>query len=195
MGFLVSGDFMAVAFIAYSDVIFQNNIFYDSNKNMIIDHDGNQHPDFKLCKVAQVSSDFYYHSHGIDNHSVFKYNSTFQFILISSEYYGEWRNTLAKILQYNPSKSKKFKKIAYTLGAFDYDSGPFLNLICFSDCDGLINTSYSKEIYNDFVKYSNYVNDMPEDHFIMDKETFVDIFNQLKKCFEIGSSNGIVQLC
>ena len=184
---------MSLNFYAYSDVKFQNTISYDDKKNMIIDTSGNQHPDFKLCKVAFVSDDFYYHSNGVKNNSVFKYDNTFHYELESSEYYGAWRNTLSKILQYNPSKSKKYKKIAYTLGAFDYDSGPFLNLICFADRDGLINSEYCKEIYADFVKYTKYVNDMPEDHFIMDKETFLTIFSQLKKCFELGANNGLVQ--
>jgi hypothetical protein len=186
---------MSLDFYAYSNVIFQKNIFYDNKKNMIVDKSGSQHPDFKLCKVAFVSDDFYYHSNGITNNSVFKYDQIFHYNFKDSEYYGEWRNTLSKILQYNPSKSKKYKKIAYTLGAFDYDSGPFLNLICFSDCDGLINSNYCKEIYNDFVKYTKYVSDMPDEQFIMDKETFIEIYDNIKKCFEIGSTNGLVQLC
>ncbi len=184
-----------LTFNAYSNITFPKNIVYDSNKHMIVDNNGNQHPDFKICKVAVVSDDFLYHSAGISNHTVFKYDDNLSYQLKSSEYYGEWRNTLAKILQYNPSKSKKYKKIAYTLGAFDYDSGPFLNLICFSDSDGLINSSYCNELFLDFEKYTKYVNDMPNNQFIMDKSEFLTIYENLMKIFNIGANNGLVQLC
>ena len=123
----------------YSDVKFQSNIFYDTVKHMIIDHNGNQHRDFKICKVATVMDGFDYHTGDIKQNGVFKYDKSSKCEFESVDEYNNWRNTLAKVLQYNPSSNKRYKKYAYTAGAFDYDSGPFLNLICYVDYNCVLN--------------------------------------------------------
>lgn len=185
---------MRFEIVGYSDVKFQKNIFYDDVKHMIVDHHGNQHKDFKLCKVATVMKGYDYHSGDIKNNSIFKYDKMVSCSFENVDEYNNWRNTLAKILQYNPSSSRQFRKTSYIAGAFDYDTGPFLNLICYIDYNGVINHKLCSELLADFEKYISYVDNMPEDNFILEKSRFITIYNDLMKCFKSGSDYGLVQL-
>lgn len=66
--------------------------------------------------------------------------------------YVSWREKLAKFVGYKPVDSTYHNKLSHQEGAFEYETGDFLELICFSDCDGFIGTSCSKKLFNDFVR-------------------------------------------
>jgi hypothetical protein len=89
--------------------------------------------------------------------------------------YGVWRNELAQLIGHVDQQS------AWTHPV----DGPFVELINFSDCEGIIGTKVSKKLAMDFSAFElSCLEEKDED--------FIHYYNQLKKAFEFASDDGCV---
>ena len=94
--------------------------------------------------------------------------------------YNEWRRTLAEIVGY-PQKVGKTRTGA-DVGAWEAQSGPFWELIYFSDCEGYIGGSVLEKLHKDFLDWHDRINEWTQ----LDPDKRSDFLNgylSMQKCF------------
>lgn len=71
--------------------------------------------------------------------------------------YGVWRNDLAKLAGYKEREFESYPgagpRMLFAADCWLGATGPFAELINFSDCEGTIGTSFCKKILADFIEY------------------------------------------
>lgn len=65
--------------------------------------------------------------------------------------YNDWRRTLAEIVGY-PNQANE-RRSGCDVGAWKSTSGPFWELIYFSDCEGYIGGTVLKKLHQDFINW------------------------------------------
>ena len=85
--------------------------------------------------------------------------------------YNYWRNELAKLAGYE-SDVFVWENV---------EDGVFVELINFSDCDGIIGSKISKKLYNDFCEFDNTAS--------LKDGGFYYIYKEFKEAFKIASEN------
>ena len=88
--------------------------------------------------------------------------------------YGQWRQKLSVVAGYKSAEH-----------AWELNSGPFWELIYFSDCEGVIGQEASAKLFNDF---NTYIDKAHRELSSYDFETFLNF----KKAFKIGKDDGCV---
>jgi len=113
--------------------------------------------------------------------------------------YNYWRNELAILIGYdndeNVWKDNSFDPIKIYNNRKDKLKSingekielvkPFLELIFFSDCEGVIGPDVSKKLYDDFCNYENIAKLHPD-------KNFYDLYLKWKEAFKVASDNGAV---
>lgn len=92
--------------------------------------------------------------------------------------YNVWRRNLAKIAGYQEDG------IECDEAAWKCSFGPFIELIYFSDCEGVINSEVSKKLLGDFELY--------EEQAKKEDEWFYEKYSHFKEAFKIASEKGLV---
>lgn len=113
--------------------------------------------------------------------------------------YNTWRDDLALAAGYEHGADTAW---GMTDLLYQPDSPPFLELINFSDSDGVIGSIVSKKLYNDFVKYEKDIlkrvdqwylkMDPHKEYNTDDTQYFIMKYNQWKEAFRDASNNGFV---
>jgi hypothetical protein len=136
-----------------------------------------------------VNYDFPGREEGVEHKSIYSYQDYFDDIGMGYGRYNAWRNYLAKIAGYPAVPVDKYKtgNIQYKndQGAWNADSGPFWELINFSDCKGVIGPVVSKKLAKDFADYQKIVDGLSDEYFKTQYSNF-------RKAFEIASNDGAV---
>lgn len=70
----------------------------------------------------------------------------------------------------------------------DEVEGPFVEVVCFSDCEGFISADFCKKLHADFVNHQSKAEEL-----FSDNESFLNMYNGLRDAFEFGSHSGFVQ--
>lgn len=94
--------------------------------------------------------------------------------------YNEWRRTLAEIVGY-PHKVGKTRSGA-DVGAWEATSGPFWELIYFSDCEGYIGGTVLEKLHKDFADWKNRIDEwvqLDTDH----RGDFLRGYLSMQECF------------
>lgn len=103
--------------------------------------------------------------------------------------YNQWRDELAKLAGYPAKPVDRYNtgnvQQRHDQGAWDADSGPFWELINFSDCEGVIGSEVSAKLAKDFAEHQGAA-DAHED------EYFRERYKEWRKAFEMASDNGAV---
>ena len=95
--------------------------------------------------------------------------------------YNNLRDRLAMIAGYPKSEGNGR---GYDTGAWEADSGPFWEMITFSDCEGVIGPKVSEKLYSDFVEYEGKIKD--------EDERFKEFYADFKRAFELAKDGGFV---
>ena len=115
--------------------------------------------------------------------------------------YNRWRDELGNMMGYNGSvyeefSEQSFKKYPLRARKLENIQGkkiklpkPFYELICFSDCEGVIGPEVAKKLYKDFCDYY----DIAKEH-IKEKWDgwFYEKYKEWKEAFRVASENGAV---
>ena len=114
--------------------------------------------------------------------------------------YNSWRNDLALAAGYEGGAEEVWGTMSDQL--YKPDSPPFLELINFSDSEGVIGPDVSKKLYNDFVNYENTIKQEVDKWFLKihpekaygvdDTKWFLSKYEEWKKAFETASNGGFV---
>ena len=110
--------------------------------------------------MSYTQPSFPFHSGNVIDEACYKYNDSFYFRAGSYSSYGQWRDTL-----WEPS---------------------FTKLIHFSDCEGIIGTEYSKELFIEFSTQRELYAANNNDHYL-------NIYDNFMTAFKLASNNGFVK--
>lgn len=111
--------------------------------------------------------------------------------------YGKWRNMLGEMLGYE-SLEKLWDSISrdVVIGEMLEEkssiNSPFIELLCFSDCEGFIGPKVSRKLYDDFVEYRQRAFDYSASKKNSD---WLSLYDDFLKAFKIASNNGCVEFC
>ncbi|MCA8328888.1 hypothetical protein [Burkholderia cepacia] len=101
--------------------------------------------------------------------------------------YNFWREKLAKLAGYQPIPVDPYgtgkSELRHDHAAWNATSGPFWELICFSDCEGVIGAAVSAKLAQDFAQF---------DEQARTDESFYAIYSQWRAAFEMAAQNGCV---
>jgi hypothetical protein len=118
---------------------------------------------------------------GLQAKGLYLYGDTEDSRISSYSGYNTWRDTLSHAILGVPAET--------VWGDPDAFAGkPFVELINFSDCDGMMGTKVCAKLYEDFMKYNPRID-------IMDEDWFVDIYEIFIMVFNLGRKNGCVEFC
>jgi hypothetical protein len=105
--------------------------------------------------------------------------------------YGNWREELAKLAGYDTAVYYRVPGyaqsavVSHTEGAFKVDSGPFHELICFTDCDGTIGPTVCAKLAKDFTDWDERAKAVGG--------WFYQTFVSFREGFEFAADGGAIQ--
>lgn len=117
--------------------------------------------DYEDGVIPYANSHYKKQAQGIKSHEYYTYEESLQFWSTGYGFYSSWREELAKLAGYEPLPFEQIKGnpsssiMSYTEGAISKKSGPFIDLIDFSDCEGSIDSQTCKVLLEDFKKFQN----------------------------------------
>lgn len=97
--------------------------------------------------------------------------------------YSCWRNQLAELAGYHAANRDDCHK--YSATAWEAESGPFWEMITFSDCEGTIGAKTSAKLAKDFADYQP----KADAH---ESEGFRELYADWRRAFEMASDEGAV---
>lgn len=109
--------------------------------------------------------------------------------------YNRWREELAQFAGYPATPHERYGQVEHlhAAGAWAVTSGPFWELINFSDCEGTIGTAVSRKLAADFAEYQSKVDALPNESWPgSDEYGFKAQYAKWRKAFEVASQNGAV---
>lgn len=165
-----------------------------SKIDCVFDASGNPiHPETRealdFAFLASVNYDFPGRNGSIEDGTYYNAGDSFGFRAGSYGGYNAWRDELAKLAGYPAKPVDRYNtgsvQQRHDQGAWNADSGPFWELINFSDCEGVIGAEVSAKLAKDFAEYQSAVD-------AHDDEYFRARYNEWRKAFEMASDNGAV---
>lgn len=101
--------------------------------------------------------------------------------------YNQWRDELAKLAGYPQGEYEQYGRMwpSHCVECWNGATGPFSELIYFSDCEGTIGTAVSKKLAADFAAFQTKADEHPDEWF---REKYAD----WRKAFEMASEDGCV---
>jgi hypothetical protein len=122
----------------------------------------------------------------INTNLIYEADKTIGFRAGSYGGYNVWREQLAKLAGY-PAKEDYDGHQKHSATVWHNPvAGDFLEIINFSDCEGIIGSEISQKLAKDFEKYQNSANELGD-------ERFLDLYNTWREAFELASDNGCVE--
>jgi len=130
-----------------------------------------------LITETSVNSHFPGREAGIDVNALywFPYKSAFRFRAGAYSRYGEWRRGLAGMVGYAGSYRQ------------EPNPGPFMELIYFSDCEGIIGPAVSSKLARDFE------DNLERAKVFSPSDQWIDCYNNWRKAFNLAADNGVVE--
>lgn len=134
--------------------------------------------------IPYAHSSFPEHHKGLTPKAAYEYGKSFDFRAGSYSGYNAWREQLAALAGYAAKPGFTDAK-PHSETAWDMDSGPFWELINFSDCEGCIGPVVSAKLAKDFADYQA----KADAH---DDEYFRRKYSEWRKAFEMAADGGAV---
>lgn len=143
--------------------------------------------------TAYINSDFSGRADDVEHKAAYDSEESFGFRAGSYSGYNVWRNQLAKLAGYPAVDVDRYgtgnieQRNDYS--AFNAESGPFWELICFSDCEGVIGSSVSAKLAKDFAEFD----EKAKAHEPGMDGWFYQKYQEWRKAFELAADAGCVQ--
>lgn len=100
--------------------------------------------------------------------------------------YNDWRKILCDLV--HKIDIEDLWKLWYEDPEF-MERHPFIELICFSDCEGAIGTDICRKLYQDFAEYQEILREYSPDG------RWLYIYEEFMGAFEHGQNSGFVKFC
>lgn len=96
--------------------------------------------------------------------------------------YSRWRNILARIAGYHTPAEDETE--AHVEAAWRATSGPFWELINFSDCEGCIGPTVAQKLLADFIQF--------DEQALQEGDYFYEVYRNFTHAMVLASENGVV---
>lgn len=135
-----------------------------------------------------VNPDFDGRADEIDHKGVYAYEDKFRGPSVGYGRYNALRDELAKIAGYPIGEYEEHGAVlkSHCVACWRGASGPFSELINFSDCEGVIGAAVSSKLAKDFAEFQ----EKASEH---QNEYFRSFYSEMRKAFEMASERGAVR--
>lgn len=137
------------------------------------------------CFQPYIEEYFKERATDLQHKSAYSYESVQCFYSRSYGTYNRWREELAKLAGYTAVYDDYLRRNSHQVGAFQLESGPFWELCCFSDCEGVIGNAVCRKLAKDFVENEDKARAIGTD--------FYEVYLIWKNTFEYAVEGGAVQ--
>lgn len=136
---------------------------------------------------AYINNDFPKQADKIEDRAIYDAADSFGFRAGSYGGYNHWRDQLAKLAGYPLGQHEQYGKVydSYCVECWNGKTGPFSELINFSDCEGVIGPETAAKLAKDFAVFQDAA-DKTDEHF------FKENYNAWRKAFEMAADAGAV---
>lgn len=98
--------------------------------------------------------------------------------------YGDWRNWLARVAGYPVAFLVRHERRQYVQSAWDATSGPFWELLNFSDCEGTLGPVVSRKLAKDFADFQARADALAQN------EWYREQYECWRAAFEVAAEHG-----
>ena len=139
------------------------------------------------AEIRLYAADFPERMDVLEDKAIYRFRRKHGFGVGSHTWYNKWRNELAKLAGYAPTAVTSAGKSEprYDETVWKLSSGPFYELIHFSDAEGTIGPKSSAKLHRDFVAFRKRAMGHPD-------KAFRDTYLEFEKAFGLASKNGAV---
>lgn len=126
--------------------------------------------------VAMTEEDWPGRSEGIEAGAVYRAGETMAFRAGSYSGYSAWRDSLARVAGYGSARAVRDNPTK---------NGPFIELINFSDCEGVIGSVVAAKLAKDFAEHEERIAGLEDGY-------FMEHYREWRRAFEMASDGGAV---
>lgn len=149
---------------------------------------------------AFVNPDFPGSADELEHRAVYSAADSHHFRAGSYSGYNRWREGLAEIAGYPLGEYDKYgrKWPSHCIACWNGATGPFSELINFSDCEGVIGAAVSAKLAKDFADFQPHVDalerreDYFSEEFVRFRTRFRSLYAEFRKAFEMAADGGAV---
>jgi hypothetical protein len=183
--FNCGAQLMGLDIVAYRNAVKIEAVFDKDDEWTPLDPISHQPMEDELVFIAAVDERAATHALPLTHRGVYRASEEHSFRAGSYSGYNWWRNELARMAGY-PGRDNR-GETSYCLDCWEGKTGPFSELINFSDCEGTIGSEYSTKLARDFAEFDAKALAMGEE--------FYESYQDWRKAFELAADNGAVILC
>ena len=161
--------------------------------DVLFDEDGEPvHPDTRDPIDAYVkvweNPDVPGRAEGLQSGAVYSYADAMDGGSMGYGGYNHWREKLAKVAGYPTKEFARWgvKEQSHAAAAWAASSGPFWELILFSDCEGTIGPVVAAKLAKDFAEHDARAKEADDGH-------FYGAYQLMREAFEFAADNGAVR--
>lgn len=140
-------------------------------------------------RQVNINRDFRERADDLSDGAAFSAEKSMGFRAGSYSGYNWWREELAKLAGYQETKDDdsgtRDGTMRHDAGAWKATSGPFWELILFSDCEGCIGPKTSAKLAKDFADFQERADANPDNR-------FKELYTEWREAFEMAAQNGLV---
>lgn len=188
---------MGLAIRGYSNLVKVDTVHYDEDTGEARSADGTLLEN--VIELPPNDECFVDRADGLydDQNALYQYGQVVRQYMGSYRTYNVWREALAQLtLAYTPVVSDphpqwpQLRTLSFQEGACEAESGPFFELLCFSDCCGYIGPVTAAKLVQDFKQFRaaavNWWGESGPD---------ITNYDNLAVVFETAANNGAVVFC
>lgn len=179
---------MGLDITAYSQIEEMKDVVFNADGEPI-DPTTKTELDYEIFFRAYLNDDFPGRADGIKDKALYTYGDRDGMYAGSYSGYNMWRDQLAKLAGYPIGKYDAgygWERESYCVACWNGATGPFSEIINFSDCEGVIGTDICKKLAKDFADFQGKADAHSDDW-------FREKYTEWRKMFELGSDAGCVQ--
>lgn len=137
---------------------------------------------FKAC----ANRDFPGRDEGLEHNGVYTYEDSLSGPSLGYGGYNRWREELAKLAGYEavPREQYGHTEMLHAAACWGGATGPFAELINFTDCDGVIGPVVAARLLADFKAFDSKASEL-DPH-------FYSVYREFLHCFEMAAQGGAV---
>ncbi len=176
---------MGVDFVAYRDMV-KLDCLFDADGEPV-DRVTGAPIEEEFVQVF-VNDDFPGRADEFVNKAVYSYGDSSTCRGMAYGAYYHWRDALARLAGYPLGEYELHgnKRQTYCLSCWEGNTGPFSELIDFSDCEGVIGSAVSKKLAEDFCTFQAAADESTD-------ERFKWRYAMMRALFEFAANNGCVR--
>lgn len=171
---------MGLDIIAYSKLVKDICITLDEDGQPSLE-------DWNTHAKAWINPDWPERGTGLEHNAWYTFGESMSFRAGSYSGYNDWRERLAQLAGYPATETASASLGARSLhsaACWNGATGPFSELIDFSDCEGSLGPEVSKKLLADFIEFEPMASAIGG--------RFYDLYAEWKKAFELAADGGMV---